>query len=470
MTGALGRIWLTATALCAGTWVGASADATRAGILIGIVGVAALSIRRRHWLSAVGIALVAVGVGILNAGLRLPSSHPLDVLARDVPLCEIDGTVLEPAGALGTLVRVTAARCASWTGLSPGVVVMSEEPAPPGSVIEAEGWFVPLAGDGFDLSLRRAGAHARFDPRDHHIVTGPSGAHRVAERVRRGLGVAVGELDGRIAALMKGLTIGDTSELAPETLDRFRDAGLSHVLAVSGSNVAIVVGAVLVGLRSIGHRVRIAFGYAALGLFVLVVGPDPSVVRAAAMGSIALACMAHGRSAEPLAALGLAIVAAISLRPGMLFSVGMQLSAAATAGIVVFSAPIELALARLPSGFRTMIAATLAAQVAVAPVLILVFGELSVIAPVANALALPAVAPATVVGLAAGSVATIFPGLGRLLATLVAPAPAWVLTVADRAGGRSWSLLEVPEPVGWPVLAAVVAWACVLLRSREAPR
>ena len=470
MTGALGRVWLAAASLCAGTWIGAEADATGAGALCIVIGAGALSVRRKHLLSVAGIALLAGGAGMLNADLRLPSSHPLGALARDVPRCDIDGTVLESAGGLGTLVSLASARCANWSAVAPGIVVLRDEAGPPGSVLEAEGWLVPLGDGGFDLSLRRAGAHALFHASDSRTVAAPSGAHAVAERVRDGLGVAVSGLDGRVAALMKGLTIGDTSELAPDTLDRFRSAGLSHVLAVSGSNVAIVMGAVLVGLRSMGHRVRIVFGYAALGLFVLVVGPDPSVVRAAAMGAIALACMAYGRSAEPLAALGLAILAVVSLRPGMLFSVGMQLSAAATAGIVIFCAPIERSLRWLPPGFRTMIAATLAAQVAVAPVLILVFGEFSVIAPVANALALPAVAPATVVGLAAGAVAIFIPGLGRLLATLVTPAPSWVLAVADRAGSQSWSLVDVPVAAGWPLLVIVAGSAAILLRRPEPAR
>ena len=274
-------------------------------------------------------------------------------------------------------------------------------------------------------------------------------------------------IDGRVGALLEGLTIGDTSGLDPRTIDLFRNAGLSHVLAVSGSNVGIVLGAVLVGLRSLGHRVRIAFGYAGLGLFALIVGPDPSVLRAVAMGAIALACMAYGRTSEPLAALGVAIMVVIALRPGMLFSVGMQLSAAATAGIVIFCAPIERCLLALPPGFRTMIAATLAAQVAVAPILILVFGELSLIAPLANALALPAVAPATVVGLAAGSISVFVPAVGQLLATIVAPAGAWILAVADRTGSQPWSLVMVPTVVGWPVLGSVAVWATIVLRRPE---
>lgn len=470
MSASLGRVWLGAVSLCAGTWFGATSHPNAAAFFaIGAGGLLSMS-RRRAGLSVAGIVLLAGGAGMLNAELRLVAQHPLDALAREVPRCEVEGTVLESAGGLGTLVRVDTAHCPSWSGRSLGVVAVREEAGPPGASVAAEGWFVSLGDEGFDMSLRRAGAHALFHAARMGSIAPAPGVHAVAQRVREGLGEAVSGLDGRVAGLLKGLTIGDTSELPPDTIDRFRAAGLSHVLAVSGSNVAIVLGAVLVGMRSLGHRVRIAFGYAALALFVLVVGPDPSVLRAAAMGSIALACLAYGRTAEPLAALGLAMIAVVALRPGMLFSVGMQLSAAATAGIVIFCGPIERALHRLPAGFRTMIAATLAAQVAVAPVLILVFGELSVIAPVANALALPAVAPATLVGLAAGSVAVVLPALGHVMAAAVAPAAAWVLAVADRMGAQPWSVVTVPDLLGWPVLAAVVAWAVRLLRHPEASR
>lgn len=468
MTGALVRIWLAAASLCAGTWLGVAAAPRGLGPACIVAGATALMVRRRPWLSLSGIALLAAGAGMLNADLRLSDPHPLDGLATDVPRCEVEGTVLEPVGGLGILVDVDSASCATWTATSLGAVALREGAGPPGSGFRAEGWFVPLGADPFDAALQRAGAHARFHTSVIRTVSVPAGAHAVAERVRGGLGVALENVDGRVTALLKGLTIGDTSELAPATIDLFRNAGLSHILAVSGSNVAIVLGAVVVGLRSLGHRVRILFGYTALGLFVLVVGPDPSVVRAAAMGSIGLACLAYGRTAEPLAALGLAVIAAVSLRPGMLFSVGMQLSVAATAGIVVFCAPIERSLHRLPNGFRTMIAATLAAQLAVAPVLIVVFGELSLVAPLANALALPAVALATVLGLAAGSVAVVIPAFGRLIATLVAPAGAWVLAVAERTGALPWALVEIPPLVGWPLLGCIMAWACVLLRPPEA--
>lgn len=466
MAGSLGRVWLATAALCAGTWFGSREAGMHLAAGVVVCGVFLLVLRRRPGVAVAAIILVCVGAGALNAQLRLSPRGPLAEMARDVPRCDVRGSILESTG-LGTLVEVTHLRCGEWTGDSLGVASIPDEVGQSGAGFAATGWLVPLRDDDFDRARRRAGAQASLHITKLEIVTPPHGPHAVAARVRAGLHDAVANLDPRRAALLQGLTIGDTSGLAPETIDVFRNAGLSHVLAVSGSNVAIVLGAVLIGLRSAGLRARILLGYIALGVFVLVVGPDASVLRAGVMGAITLACLTQGRTAEPLAALGLAIITVICLRPGMLFSAGMQLSAAATAGIVIFCDPIARRLTRLPETFRLMLAATLAAQLAVAPILILVFGELSLIAPVANALALPAVGPATVMGLAAGVASVVLPGLGRVVAAAVSPAAWWILAVADRLGGLGWSLVHVPPWVGWPALVGVAVLAGHILRRGE---
>ncbi|MEA2452090.1 MAG: competence protein ComEC [Actinomycetota bacterium] len=470
MDGTLGRVWLATAGLCAGTWLGTLSHVRGVAMTMVVAGAALTLVRRRAGLALVAIVLVVAGAGMLNAQVRMAPRGPLGDIAHDVPRCTFEGTILESIGGLGTLVDVGAIECDSFTARSVGVASIPDEVGEPGARFTAQGWVVPLGSDGFETTLRRAGAQASLHISELEVVRSPRGAQAIAARVREGLNTAVSDVDPRAGALIKGLTIGDTSGLGSATIDIFRNAGLSHILAVSGSNVAIVLGAVMVGLRSIGHRVRIGFGYLGLGLFVLVVGPDASVLRAAAMGAIALACLAQGRTAEPLAALGLAVIAVVALRPGMLFSVGMQLSAAATAGIVLFSGPISARLAVLPEAFRTMIAATLAAQIAVAPLLILVFGELSLVAPFANALALPAVAPGTVAGLASGIVAIPLPWLGASLIRLVAPAASWILFVADRFGSLEWSLARVPTVVGWPLMGLVALWATRVLRASDHAR
>jgi ComEC/Rec2-related protein len=438
-------------------------------LAIAAIGTALMLIRRHRVVTLVGLCCACLGASALNADLRFAQRGPLAAIATEVPRCRIEAVVVEAVGNLGTIVDTRRIECGGAPAADVGVLAIKDEVAPAGAQIHAQGWIVPLEDDPFDAAFSRSGAQARLHPIDIEVIARPSGALGVAERVRRGLDGSVQSLDPRVGGLIKGLTIGDTSDLGEDTLQSFRNAGLSHVLAVSGSNVAIVLGAVLVGLRRAALRLRVALGFTGLALFVLIVGPDPSVLRAAAMGSIALSCLAYGRSAEPLAALGLAVIAVVTLRPGLLLSVGMQLSTAATAGIVLFTAPIERRLWWLPSAMRLLIAATLAAQVAVAPLLILVFGEISVIAPLANALALPAVAPGTVIGLAAGFLSVPLPWIGALLAKVVAPAAAWILAVADHMGRVSWALVHLSRGWGWVAFVAVVSWGCHVMRQGVQP-
>ena len=463
--GALGRIWVGAAGLCLGTFLGTEIEAIQlsaVGLGIGAMGSA---IRRRPLVAMTSLVALAIGTGMLNAQVRLGSVGPLETLAREVPRCEIRGTILESVGSMGALVHLEHARCATIQGRELGLAAVRDGSGAPGAAFVAEGWLVPLGHESFDLTWRRAGAEAELHVIEMKIVSPPAGLLGVAERVRDGLSNAVSPLSPRVGGLIKGLTIGDTSSLDPTTIERFRNVGLSHVLAVSGSNVAIVLGAILAGAKAAGHRVRMALGYVGLGLFALVVGPDPSVLRAVAMGSITLACLAYGRTTEPLAVLGLAVMAVVALRPGMLFSVGMQLSAAATAGIVVFCGSIERVIPVASRGLRTMIAATLAAQIAVSPLLILVFGEISLIAPLANAIALPAVGPGTVIGLAAGALAIFLPGAGRMLGRALGPIGMWILLVADRTGGLRWSVVPVPPALGWLLLVGVVCLGVASLRE-----
>jgi competence protein ComEC len=197
-------------------------------------------------------------------------------------------------------------------------------------------------------------------------------------------------------------------------------------------------------------------------LFVLVVGPEPSVLRAAAMGSLALVALVTGRTTEPLAALGVATAAVIVLRPEMVHSAGLHLSVAATAGIILFSPSLTVRLAKLPRPVAVVLAATLAAQLAVAPVIIGTFGEVSLVAPVANLVAAPAVPPATILSLGAALLQRVWPPLGRTAMAAAEPFAAWILWVADTTGAVPYAAIGAPRvaaflvalPVGWFTVAA----------------
>lgn len=436
-----------------------------AGAVACAAGAALLVTRRRPLLSVAGVMLVAAGAGLLSAHARLTATGAVADMASAVPRCSFDATVTEQLGGLGSLWSIEAIDCGRGSLSQAGSVVVDDVITDPGTRVRGAGWLIPLGSDGFDRARQRLGAQASLHLRETEIVAKPRGAHGVARRVREGLHAAVSNLDPRHAALIEGLTIGDTSGFAPETITHFRASGLSHVLAVSGSNVAIVVAAMLVALGRLSLVARVAAGLGALCLFVLVVGPDASVLRAGVMGAATLLCLLRGRQAEPLAILAVAVIAVVGVRPAMLYSVGMHLSVAATAGIVMFSTPLALRMSWLPEPLRVMLSATLAAQVAVAPILMLVFGEISVTAPLANFLALPVVGIATVLGLVAGCIAVFWAPLGVAVASLIAPASWWVVSVAERLGGATWSAVEVPPGFGLAAACVVVAAAIKSLKG-----
>jgi competence protein ComEC len=356
-------------------------------------------------------------------------------------------------------------------GGSAGVVVIEPSDVAAGSVVIATGWLLPLrADDTFDNARRALGAHAAFRIDEIDQQANPRGLHAVASGVREGLVRATAGMDRERAGLLSGLTTGDTTGMGRATEEQLRRAGLSHLVAVSGSNVAIVAGATALLVSGLALPLRVIVCSLALGLFVLVVGPEPSVLRASVMGLVGLLALAAGRRAEPLHALGLALIVLLTLRSGLVSSVGLHLSVAATAGIVLFSGHIRRALGRLPGFVALGLAVALAAQFAVAPVLVGTFGELSLVAPVANLLAIPAVAPATVFGLLAAVTGAIAPPLGWLCGRIAEPCVMWVLAVGRTMGSWSWASVDVPKQSAWVLWGLVIAAALASLKgSRPEP-
>ena len=467
---ALTRVWLALAGVVAGTVYGCGSGAPIGTAAVGAAGIATL-FRRRSSLRLVGVAAIAFGVAGLGASIRCSTNSVLEAVAHDVPACAISGRVLESAGGLGTLVGVETLRCRGYARINhPGIVVVDGALGDAGSGIEARGWLFSLTDDDFDVARRRLGANAYFDVAAVRLTAPDAAPLAAAASMKHGLLRATSGLEKRKAALLRGITIGDTKGFNDQTLEVFRRAGLSHLLAVSGENVAIVLGAIAIVAARLALRSRLLLAAAALVMFVLVVGPEPSVLRAALMGAISLAALAFGRRAEPLHALGLALILLVCLRPGMVFSVGLHLSAAATAGIVLWSGSLARHLAFLPSSVALGLAATLGAQLAVAPVLIVTFGEVSLAGPLANLLAVPAVPPATIVGLLAGLAGVFNQDLGALVARFAAPFAGWIVWVADTFGSARWAAVDLPRWCGWVLGIPVALSAAIAIRQRTGAR
>jgi ComEC/Rec2-related protein len=460
------RLWL----LTAGVVVGAAAAdpprSLRTGLSFLVLSSLIVALRRRATAALVALFFFGLGSGLVAAHLRSGSGDTLTLLARRVPFCDVTGRILEDLGGLGTLAQLEHVRCEGISFVRPGLAVL-ETSAPAGSGFSASGWVLPLGSDRFDEARRRAGAQAELAT-DTVEATPPTGLAAVAASIRSGLRAAGQRIAPEPAGLIRGLTIGDTDGLSRSTIERFRRAGLSHLLAVSGSNVAIVLGGIAVVVARLRFHARVTAGVAALFLFVLVVGPDASVLRAAAMGGVGLMALASGRQAEPLHALGVALMTIILLRPQIVFSVGLHLSLAATAGIILWASRIEQRVA-LPRLVSLPLAVTLSAQIGVLPVLVGVFGQASLVAPVTNLLAAAAVGPATVFGLIGALAGTAHPWLGGIALRLAEPFAAWILLVGRVGSEPSWAVLEVPPWAGAVLAVPVCAAAAWTLRGYGAP-
>lgn len=274
---------------------------------------------------------------------------------------------------------------------------------------------------------------------DVEVIAPPQG---LAADVRQQLFDSAQNLPFGPDRLIPAMAIGDERGFTLADGDMMTASGLSHLSAVSGANVALVVGAVVAVFSWAGPRVRVAVAAVALYGFVAIVGTEPSVLRAVVTGCIGLLAILVGRAGQAIAALSAGIIGLILLAPDLSVSVGFALSVAATAGLVLLAEPLARRLSATtvmgtwPAPVVRAIAVSIAAHVVTMPVLALLIGEISHISLLANLLAAPAVAPVTIAGsLAAVAAALNLSWLVSALLWCAAPCAWWIHQVAHLTAG-----------------------------------
>lgn len=292
------------------------------------------------------------------------------------------------------------------------------------------------------------------------------------EGLRSTFRAAAATLPGFGGDLLPGLAIGDTTHV-DDTLDEaMKTSSLSHLTAVSGANCAIVVGlvlglGVLLGVRRV---TRLAIALVALAGFVLLVTPEPSVLRASVMAAIVLVALGSGRPVRGIPVLALAVIIVLTIDPWLSREYGFVLSVLATSGLLLLAGPIARRLERwMPRWLALVIAVPVAAQLACQPVLILLDASLPTYGILANILAAPAAPFATIVGLVACLVLPVLPPLGVLLVQLAWLPSTWIASVASVVSRLPGARLPWPEGVlGVALLAALtlVIVAAIVLRRR----
>ncbi|MDH2425113.1 ComEC/Rec2 family competence protein [Sphaerisporangium sp. TRM90804] len=305
------------------------------------------------------------------------------------------------------------------------------------------------------------------------VLTGPSSVQAVAGVLRAGLREAADVLPPAERGLLPGLVVGDVSRMDEQVKEDFRVAGLSHLTAVSGANLAVVAGAVIALGRVAGVPLggRAVLAVAAMLAFAVVARPSPSVLRALVMGCVAAVALGTGRSRDGFAALSASVLGLLLFDPALATEYGFTLSVVATGGILVLAPGWRDRLARrMPRWAAEAVAVPVAAQAAVTPLLVLMSGELGLVAVPANLLAGPAVAPATVLGFAATLVAPVSVEAAGWIVRPAGYATGWIITVARHAAGLPAATLPWPGGLAGVALLVVAVVAVRLLSRRAAWR
>lgn len=414
--------------------------------------------------AAVGVLVVVAGMGTASA-LQVEGLHagPVTGLAADnatvgVKL-KIDGdpsvrrsagsrrppyvvvkATIEEVRARGTVTRVS----------TPVLVIGSEQwrQVRYGQRVDTTGRLEAVE-QGSDVAAMLS---VRSAPR---FVDQPPWWLRAAEQVRAGLRESVADQPDDVRGLVPALVMGDESGLSAELTEDFQTTGLTHLSAVSGTNLTLLLAFVLPMARLVGVRARglTAVGLMTVVVFVILARPQPSVLRAAAMGLIALAAMTSGGSSRrAVRSLSVAVIALLLLDTSLARSAGFALSVLATAGIVLLGPGWRDALAHwMPTWLADAISCPLAAQLACTPVVAWLSGEVSLVAVGANLLAGPAVGPATILGFTAAGVALVSTEAAQLVGWIAGWPARWIILIA-REGA------DLPGAANaWPATAVGVA-------------
>jgi competence protein ComEC len=438
----------------AGRWIGLA-------VLLGAgCGAATTGVRVAVRDSGPLVALVRAGVSVrVEAVVRddpralraSPGRSPTYLVAVDLRMVQADGAASMRLSARGLVLAGDPA----WRGLLPG------------QRVAARGRLMPPRGG----DLRAAVVSVKDPP----VPLGrPPWAQRAAGVLRAGLQRACEPLPDDAGGLLPGLVVGDTSRLDPGLGADFRTTGLTHLMAVSGANVAIILGVVLFAVKwtRAGPAVRAFVCAAALVGFVILARPSPSVVRAAAMGAIGLVGLASGRPRAALPALAAGVAGLVLLDPELSADPGFALSVLATAGLLLLAPRWRDALRRRgwPAWAAEALAVPAAAQVACGPVVAGLSGSVSLVAVPANLVVVPAIAPATLLGVAAAVLSPVWPGGAEFAAWLGHWPAKWLVLVATYGARVPAGALPWPGGAPGALLLAVITVGLLVAARRPIVR
>ena len=446
--------------------------AVSGAVVVGVfVRLGALLIRGtpiRHGL--ILVTLLGFGAGAFSAGLHVQAitAAPLAQWTDDESLVSVIGVAGEEP--------IASTHQTGWGSVTSARMKLATESI----VVRATGsrlevnvpMLVQFSGEEIPSDLR-AGAHVLltgrlaqpFSLNDYAatlqraelvaVVREPGVIDQVASAMRAGLRTSLSEVPTDPASLVAGLAVGDESRQSAALEESMQASGLAHLTAVSGGNVAIVLAAVLgiAALLRLPLSARVVCALAALAFFVVLVRPQPSVLRASVMGAVVLAGLLLGGRRSGPAVLSGAVITLMIISAPLALAWGFALSVMATAGLIVVGPWIAEALGRravfswLPDGVRTALAITIAAQIGALPVLAAMGVGGGPVSIPANLLAMPAVPPVTILGLLAAVLSGPAPAVASAVAGVAGIPAGWIASVAHYS--RDAHVGAWPLPPGW---------------------
>ncbi len=351
----------------------------------------------------------------------------------------------------------------------------------PGDRIEVGGRVRPRPDSPYGQYLARLDAWGTLDARTLRLEDRPTDPATWLEAQRRDAGdLLTRVLPEPEAGLAAGILIGLRDRVDRTVAADFTTAGVSHVVAISGWNIAIVAAAIGSVAGRLGRRRRSLITVVAIVAYIAFAGASPSVLRAGAMAGVVLLARESGRTGRAAAALGWAAFLLLLADPKLVLDAGFQLSSLATAGLIAWGTSITDRLqaagrGRVPRWLAESLGVSLAAQAATLPVVLAAFGRLALISPVVNLLIVPIVAPAMAAGLlamAGGALVAMGapPALGAILA-----APGWVMLriiigIVELSAGVPGASIAFDPAAGTALaLGLVLIGGLVLARRRSGP-
>lgn len=439
------RMPIIGAAVWAGMWAATSEQWTPVLIAVGAALTGGLLAVWRRWLLVgVAVALVICSVAIGGARTAMLVHHPVRALAGQEARGTIEFTLrTDPRhyAASATRPGLTTADAAAH--------VLTTRDGGPRSVrgtlrVRATGEDADrLMGLPVGARLQARATLRSPDPgdrylavatlKDIHVLKPPGPAARAVERVRQGLRDAVADLPAEQRALVPSLVVGDLRFMTERLREDFVVTGLTHLTAVSGANLAILASFCMLAAKWIGVRGRwqLVVGVIAVVVFIALCRTEPSVLRAAAMGAVALLAVgAHSTTSRGLRHLGVAVTGLLLLDPWLSRSIGFALSVFASAGIIIFARRWVSVMGWAPRWLAELWAVPLAAQLATQPIVTMISDRVSLVGLIANALTGPSVGPATVLGFATAGLSVVAPPIAGFTGWLAGWCTQWILWVA----------------------------------------